>query len=204
VALARRAAARGLTHLAVTDHHTLEGAFRAAEAAPPGLVVIVGCEVNAREGDLILLFVERALPAGLAAREVIAAGREQGALVGVPHPFDRGRRSLLLDPSNEALVGLVDWIESMNGRVARQAANDQAASLASRLGVPGIGVSDAHTLIEVGTTHTVMTGDPGTKAGLLAALREPLSIAGADATVPRRSPFDRLFHRGQGPVGSAR
>ena len=38
----RAAAARGLTHLAITDHDRLEGALEARSIAPPGLTVIVG------------------------------------------------------------------------------------------------------------------------------------------------------------------
>lgn len=210
-ALVRRAAERGLTHLAVTDHQTLDGARRAADAArraadaaPPGLVVIVGCEVTSRDGDLVFLFLERPLPPNLSARDTIAAAREQGALVGIPHPFDHFRRSLLLDPAHEGLASLVDWVETMNGRVGRQAANDQTVALATKLGVPGIGVSDAHTLIEVGTVCTEMTGDPGTPSGLLSALRGPMTIVRAEPAATPRGPLARLLHRGTGPVGSAR
>jgi predicted metal-dependent phosphoesterase TrpH len=39
VALVARATERGLTHLAITDHETLDGAFRAVDAAPAGLTV---------------------------------------------------------------------------------------------------------------------------------------------------------------------
>ncbi|MGP1674150.1 MAG: PHP domain-containing protein, partial [Candidatus Limnocylindrales bacterium] len=116
-ALIAQAALRGLTHVAITDHETLDGAVRAAAAAPAGIQVLLGCELNTPDGDLIFVFLERALPRNLSAREAIEAGREQGALVGIPHPFDPTRRSLLLDPANEALVDLVDWIEASNGRV---------------------------------------------------------------------------------------
>lgn len=58
------------------------------------------------------MFVQRPSPVGLAAREAILAGREPGALVGIPHPYHHDRRSLLLDPANEELIGLTDWIET--------------------------------------------------------------------------------------------
>ena len=47
-AVAAKAAQRGLTHIAITDHDTLDGAFRARDAAPAGLTVIIGCEVRSR------------------------------------------------------------------------------------------------------------------------------------------------------------
>lgn len=175
-ALVARAVERRLTHLAITDHETLDGALAAAASAPAGLHVLIGSEVNTRQGDLIFVFLERPLARGLAAREAIHAGRDQGALVGIPHPFDTARRSLLLDPANEELLALVDWVEAWNGRVGRRAANDKAAMVARRDGLPAIGTSDAHTLLEIGTVYTTMTGDPSTPAGLRAALRGPLAI----------------------------
>lgn len=179
-AVTARAAARGITHLAITDHETLEGALEAAASAPRGLTVLIGSEVNTPQGDLLFVFLERALPRGLSAVATIAAGREQGALVGIPHPYDTTRRSLLLDPANERLVGLVDWVETFNGRVGRRAENDRATALARRAGRPGIGASDAHTLVELGSVWTTMTGDPSTRAGLLEALRGPLRIEAGD------------------------
>lgn len=182
-AVVARAAERGLTHVAITDHDTLEGAFRARDAAPAGLSVIIGCEVNTPEGDLVFAFLLRPLPRDLSAREAILAGREQGALVGIPHPYDRTRRSLLLEPGNEDLVQLVDWIEAWNGRVRYRAANERAAALARGVGLPGVGVSDAHALVEVGTVCTTMSGDLTTPTGLHAAL-----LAGTAILVPDHAP----------------
>src|SRR5918998_305392 len=93
-AVVRLAAERGLTHLAIPDHHRLDGALAARAAAPPGLTVIVGEEIRSLAGDLIALFVERPVPPGLSAVEAIAAVREQGGLIGIPHPFDPFRGSL--------------------------------------------------------------------------------------------------------------
>jgi predicted metal-dependent phosphoesterase TrpH len=204
VAVVARALERGLTHVAITDHDTIDGALAAREGAPPGITVIVGSEVLTTEGDLVFLFLREALPTGLSAREAIEAGRRQGALVGIPHPYDRTRRSLLRDDACEPLVDLVDWVETVNARVGRQAANRRAVELAASHALPGIGVSDAHALIEVGRTHTVMTGDPGSPEGLLAALRGPLSIVQAEPHPSPRSPIQRLLRRGTRPVESRR
>jgi predicted metal-dependent phosphoesterase TrpH len=94
----RAAGERGLTHLAITDHDRIDGALEARELAPQGLTVIVGQEVKTTAGDLICLFLDEPIPAGLSAAETIAATRDQGGLVGIPHPFDRFRGSLLRDP----------------------------------------------------------------------------------------------------------
>jgi predicted metal-dependent phosphoesterase TrpH len=114
-AVVRAAAARGLTHLAVTDHDRIDGALRARDAAPDGLTVLVGEEIRTADGDLIAVFLERPVPPGLPVADTIAAVREQGGLVGVPHPFDRLRGSLAGGGGTTAewivsAAGLVDWI----------------------------------------------------------------------------------------------
>ena len=57
----KAAAKRGLTHIAITDHDRIEGALRARDAAPAGLTVIIGEEIKTSDGDLIALFLERAV-----------------------------------------------------------------------------------------------------------------------------------------------
>src|SRR3954451_24949857 len=84
--IVKAASERGLTHLAITDHDRIDVAQEARELAPPALTIIVGEEVKTLDGDLICVFLERVIPPGLPAVETIEAAREQGALVGIPHP----------------------------------------------------------------------------------------------------------------------
>ena len=198
----RAAAARGLTHLAITDHERIDGAYRARDAArtlAPELTVILGEEVRTREGDLICLFLERAIPRGLSAAETVAAAREQGGLVGMPHPFDQNRGSLLRDPAMESLAGLVDWVETHNARVMFGDGNRKAAAFATAHGLPGVAVSDAHTGIEVGVAYSTMEGDPSTPAGLLEALPTATIVPGRASYVVRlATPIAKLIHRVHG------
>ena len=127
----RAAAARGLTHLAITDHDRIDVALEARATAPAGLTIIVGEEVKTADGDLICGFLERAIPPGLSAAETVAEARAQGGLVGIPHPFDRMRGSLLKDAKMASLVGLVDWVEGHNARLIGNG-NDQAIAFAAR------------------------------------------------------------------------
>lgn len=167
--IVRAASDRGLTHLAITDHDRIDVALETRELAPAGLTVIVGEEVKTLEGDLICLFLERAIPPGLSAVDTIAAAREQGGLVGIPHPFDRMRGSLLRDASMASLAPMVDWVETHNARVVGRG-NEDAQAFALEHARPGIAVSDAHSIMEIGVAYTVLDGDPSTPAGLLAAL----------------------------------
>ncbi|HLO36048.1 MAG TPA: PHP domain-containing protein [Candidatus Deferrimicrobium sp.] len=210
--LVRTAAARGLTHLAITDHDRIDGALEARDHAAgtaPGLTVIVGEEVRTADGDLICLFLEAAIPPGLPAEETIARARAQGALVGVPHPFDRLRGSLLRDARMERLAGHVDWIETHNARIALGKGNQLAAEFAVGHGLPGIAVSDAHSSFEVGVAYTVLDGDPSTAAGLLAALPTAEVVSGrASLYVRLLTPVAKLVQRARGngrvgPTGDA-
>ncbi len=167
----RAAAARGITHLAVTDHDRIDGALAARAAAPPDLTVLVGEEVKTTEGDLICVFLATAIPPGLSPVEAIAAAREQGALVGIPHPFDRFRGWRAGTAGLEAIAPLVDWIESHNARIMFGDANERAGDFARESGLPGVAASDAHAVLEVGVASTRVAGDPSTPDGLRAALR---------------------------------
>ncbi|MEO5919492.1 MAG: PHP-associated domain-containing protein [Candidatus Limnocylindrales bacterium] len=181
---------RGLTHLAITDHDRIDGALAARDAAPDGLTVLIGEEIRTRDGDLIAVFLSEAIPPGLSAAETIAAVREQGGLVGIPHPFDRFRGSVARSgPPREieALAGSVDWVEAWNARLMVGDGNARAAELARAAGVPGVAVSDAHTAMEVGVAYSLMAGDPATASGLRAAL-----AAGPELVMGRASAYLRL------------
>jgi len=167
----RAAASRGLTHLVITDHDRIDGALQARDAAPAGLSVIVGEEVRTREGDIICVFLERPILSGAPVLETIAAARDQGALVGIPHPFDRSRASLLVDPHLESLADRVDWVETWNARVVDGEVNARAAAFARARGLPDIAVSDAHSILEVGLAYSILYGDLSTPTGLRDALK---------------------------------
>jgi predicted metal-dependent phosphoesterase TrpH len=200
--LIRTAASRGLTHLAITDHDRIDGALEArdrAAAEVPSLTVIVGEEVRTAQGDLICLFLEEAIPPGLPAEEAIARARAQGGLVGVPHPFDRFRGSLLRDARMDRLAGQVDWIETHNARIAVGKGNQLAAEYAFANGLPGIAVSDAHSTFEVGVAYTILDGDPSTAAGLLAALPTAELVTGrASIYIRLLTPLAKVVQRARG------
>ena len=214
-AIIRAAAARGLTHLAITDHDRIDGALEARERAgeiEPGVEILVGEEIRTRDGDLIGVFLREAVPPGLSAVESIAAIRAQGGLVGIPHPFDRSRGSLLRDGRGDApgtlesLVGEADWIEAWNARVMLGNGNQRAAELAVAARVPGVAVSDAHTVMEVGVAATVLDGDPGTADGLRAALAGERHLVTGRGSVyarlvtPTAKVVQRLRGRGRVPI----
>jgi predicted metal-dependent phosphoesterase TrpH len=198
-AVVRAAASRGLTHLAITDHDRIDGALRARDAAPQGLQVIVGEEIRTADGDLIALFLEQAVEPHRPVRETIEAVRAQGGLVGIPHPFDRFRGSMLKDPRLEAMAQLVDWVETHNARVVGGSGNERAQQFAREMGLPGVAVSDAHSVLEVGVAYTALDSDPSTADGLLAALTKVELVPGRASYIVRTlTPVAKLINRARG------
>ena len=187
--VARVAAERGLTHLAITDHDKIDGALAARDAAPAGLTIIVGQEVRTTTGDLIALFVEKAIPPGLAPAEAADRIRQQGGAVGLAHPYDRFRAGAGRpgwEDELERLLPLLDYVETWNSRLVIGNGNRRAAEMANAHGLPGAAVSDAHTLLEVGVSYTIVDGPLGSAA----ELRD--GLIGAQLVTSRGSRFVRL------------
>jgi len=193
----------GLTHLAITDHERIDGALRARDRAPEGLTIIVGEEVRSADGDMIGLYLERAVPPGLSAAETAAAIHEQGGLVGLPHPFDRFRSSGGSQAADQqrtldALVAAVDYIEIHNARAYRDA-NPLAAAFAETRGLPGTASSDAHSVMELGVAQTVVPGLVDGPAALLALLPDATILKGRASYLVRGwTPMAKVLQRIRG------
>ncbi|NPV07836.1 MAG: PHP domain-containing protein [Anaerolineae bacterium] len=143
-----------LSGLAITDHNQIEGALRLRDAAP--FAVIVGEEVQTAEGEIIGLYLERRIPAGLSPEETVAAIREQEGLVYLPHPCDRIRRSTLSQAAIERIIGQVDAVEVINARVLSSRQNAEAWELAERHGIAMGAGSDAHTPGELAGAYVLL------------------------------------------------
>lgn len=193
---------RGLTHLAITDHDRIDGALRARDLAPADLTVIVGQEIRTRDGDLLGLFLERPVPAGLPLADALAAVHAQGGLTGLPHPFDRWRNSAAAGERLARLAEVapqIDFVEAYNARVAFGAANERAADFAREHGLPGVASSDAHTQLEVGVACTIVTGPLGTPGELHSALAGAVLMTGhASYLVRGWTPIAKIINRMRG------
>jgi predicted metal-dependent phosphoesterase TrpH len=146
---------RGLGAIAITDHNEVSGALEAAEIAEgmPDLKVIVAEEVKtAEQGEVIGLFLKEKIPKGLTMAETIAAIREQGGLVYVPHPFDRFHSV----PDYEHLLDIVedvDILEVFNPRVALTAFNEEAVRFAGKYRIVSGAGSDSHVAQGLGSVR---------------------------------------------------
>jgi len=112
---------------------------------------IVAEEIETAEGEVICLFANERIRAGLSIEETIDRIREQGALVYVPHPFDRMRSSAI-----KRLDFKPDIIEVFNARVIRKEYNRQALDFAEQNGYLKAAGSDAHLPFEIGKSYAEM------------------------------------------------
>src|SRR5213596_3015342 len=114
---ARAVRAAGLDVVCATDHNTILGALRMREIAD-GFRVVVGEEISSRDGEIIGLFLESAIPRDLTGEETIARIHDQGGLVVISHPFSRNRRFHLRRSVLDRVYKDIDCIEVFNAREA--------------------------------------------------------------------------------------
>jgi hypothetical protein len=177
------AEAIGLGGIAVTDHNVFGGAVETAErAAGRDLLVIRGEEIKTDgQGEVIGLFLEREIPRGLSFADTVAAIREQGGVVYLPHPFDR--LHAIPDPATlHRHLADIDVLEVYNARLLRDAFNDEALRFARKYRLLQGAGSDAHVLPGVGTGAVRLRRFDGPEEFLLAlrtaeVLRRPKSLA---------------------------
>jgi predicted metal-dependent phosphoesterase TrpH len=201
--VARAAAQRGLTHLAITDHDRVDAAQRARDAAPDGLHIITGQEVRTSAGDLIALYIEEPIKPGLAPYDAAQQVRDQGGVVGLAHPFDRfrqgaGRKGW--EEELERVIPLLDYVEAWNARIMVGDGNTRAAEYAKIHDLPGTASSDAHTIMEVGVAYTILDGPLDTADEFRAALAAGprLVTAHGSRLIRLGMPFAKMVQRVRG------
>jgi len=158
----------------VTDHNTITAALRLRDVAE--LRVIVGEEISTTHGELLGLFLNAPIQAGLSPLETIGRIKDQGGLVCIPHPLGRspfpanaemgtmkdGRfiPSPRVTRANRLLtadvIERVDLIEAINSRSPFTSTWNAVRALVAQCGLPATAGSDAHTAREIGRARVVM------------------------------------------------
>jgi predicted metal-dependent phosphoesterase TrpH/glycosyltransferase involved in cell wall biosynthesis len=174
---------QGLGAIAVTDHNVFGGALETVELARgTALTVIPGEEIKTdRQGEVIALFLSEEIPRGMSFGDTIAAIREQGGLVYLPHPFDR-LHSIPDAATLRRHLGEIDVFEVYNARLLFEAYNDEALRYARKYNLTMGAGSDAHVLQGVGTGGLRMRAFEDRDEFLLSlrtaeVLRRPKSLA---------------------------
>jgi predicted metal-dependent phosphoesterase TrpH len=184
--IAKACREKGIDKLALTDHHSIRGALELRALAPE--LVIVGEEIMTTQGELLAYFVEEEVPRGLTPRETIARLKAQGAVISVPHPFDRWRSGAWRESDLIAVLPLIDAIEVFNSRCVFTADNARALAFAQQHGKLCAVGSDAHYRLELGHAVLKMPRSPRTPAELLAGLAQ------AESNCRLSSPFVHTFN----------
>jgi predicted metal-dependent phosphoesterase TrpH len=189
---------KGLTCLAVTDHNSLAGGLELAGHQP--LQIIVGEEVRSVAGEITGLFLQEAIPKGLAPLEVVKLIKEQGGLVYIPHPFDRFRGSVLRPTALREILPYIDIIEAYNSRNLLAVDNARALRFAIEHNLAVGGGSDAHVSYEVGRTVVEMAAFSGPQE-FLANLRAATVLSRrSPAVVHFASTWNKFWRRFGAPV----
>jgi hypothetical protein len=155
------AARAGLDVIAITDHNEVRGGLEAQELAGEyGLQVIPGAEISTRDGHLLALFIEEAIPARLSLVETLLEVGEQGGMAIAPHPEHPVPNSLPLGTILEALQHplarrFLQGIEVCNMNPTHSIFNKRSEKAAASLPLARIASSDAHLadMVGAGVTH---------------------------------------------------
>ena len=178
----------------------------ARDAAPDGLHVIVGQEVRTTTGDLIGLFLERAVPSGMSPAEAAAAHPRAGrprrrCRIRSTGSVPGAGRKRLGERSSRSSLPLLDYVEIWNARLIVGDGNRRAAAFADDHGLPGVAVSDAHTRDRGGRRlHRSLDGplDTADRAPRRAAGRSARHRRAARASSGLAMPMAKLVQRMRG------
>lgn len=169
--------------IAVTDHNRID--FAQELHRELGDKIIVGEEVMTTEGELVGLFLQEVVPAGLSPLETAKAIRKQGGLVYVPHPFETVRKGLQAS-TLDAIAKYIDIVEVQNGRAFLQKRSSLAADWAQKHGKIMAASSDAHGAKGVGHTYSLIP--------LVPTRKNFLDILAAAQLVAGRAPLRTLTY----------
>lgn len=156
--LAWMAERRGLDAVVLTNHDYYEP-FEAS-----GVTLLPGNEITTTKGHLLAVGPDppsRTEPGAMTPAEAATLAHERGCACVLPHPF-RGSQIRTTDAP-------VDAVE-LNGK--HTGTHPEARELASELGVPLVGGSDAHFPVEVGRSYTRVDADELTPEAVVGAIRE--------------------------------
>ncbi len=172
--LIKAAAEMGLDAICVTEHEELEGAEVARRLGEEsGYPVFRGVEVYTDLGDMLVFGACRErYPVTTPFAELLEEVRDLGGVIIPCHPCrgSLGFHHSLGEDRAEFLLSSVDAIEVRNGGSSPES-NQAAEAYARRYGLPGVGGSDAHFLMQLGRCLTVFERDIASEEELVAEIK---------------------------------
>ncbi len=178
---------RGLDGVAVTDHDSL---FRCPEPeVVKDLLIIPGAEITTDQGHVLALNPNTLVASGLSLAETVDAIHDADGLAVLAHPtaFFKGIKERQLEQKWDA-------IEVINASaIPFSFAVRKNRRLATRLGLPQTGGSDAHYAPEIGTAYTCIDGATDV-CGVVEALRKG-AVRPSGRGIPWTMRLRRMLHR---------
>lgn len=164
----------GLDAVCVTEHHSyfLSDPYKEI-AARTGFPIFQGLEYRALEGHLLIYGLkidQEDLPPRLPMQWTVDWVRQRGGAAVPAHPYQQWSISGFPGDRIFTMKNLCA-LETINGSLS-EGENRLAVEAAQRLGVKGIGGSDAHGPTVLGRAYTVFAEKIGSEAELVAALQQ--------------------------------
>lgn len=148
------AKAKGLDGLAITDHATLEGYFKAKQYSG-GMLILPGYELSTDAGHVLVLGLEH-LPSEkdiVNYEWLVKWARREGGLTVLAHPaLNTGKQGRWVNCKTDA-------VEVLNASYPLSLFVKKGLKISKTLGVPSVGGSDAHFPGSVGDAYTVVETD---------------------------------------------
>lgn len=159
---------RGLSGMAITDHHSLKGATLARKYASDRMMIIPGMEVRCAYGHFLLLNIDDVPAKGTPVFDVFEWCRGRGGLVVLAHPY-----LIPLPPRRmREIVKHIDAVEVVNSNsffFRRSVA--QALELAQRNRLGKTAGSDSHVPQTIGLSYVLLDDRPETIEEVLTYIR---------------------------------
>ncbi len=159
--LERMFASGGLHCIAITDHDTIDRALEIQKQFGTERI-IVGEEITTLDGEMIGLFLKKAVLPGQSAIQTAEQIKTQGGLVYIPHPFETVRKGMRAEVL-EQILPYIDIVETHNGRAMFQNYGRTARFWAEINNKAMVASSDAHGVIGWGRTCSILEAMPNQK-----------------------------------------
>ncbi|MGD6853124.1 MAG: CehA/McbA family metallohydrolase [Candidatus Bathyarchaeia archaeon] len=158
---------RGLNAVAVTDHNTLDGAYKIAEQTPDFLI-IPGMEVSSADGHIVALNVEELIPRGYSAVETVERIHKAGGVAIACHPYVYLKGCL-----RNNVCDVFDAIEVINARAFPfKNSVKKAQEAAERFHLSRVAGTDAHYGPQIGYGYTEIDVEEATVDAVAKAIVE--------------------------------